>query len=52
MTATVYTVPAGAGLKEIAAALCKHKVHRVLVEEQGRLVGLISTLDILDALRA
>ncbi len=52
MTATVYTVPAGAGLKEIAATLCKHKVHRVLVEEQGRLVGLVSTLDILDALRA
>lgn len=52
MTATVYTVPGGAGLKEIATALCKHKVHRVLVEEQGRLVGLISTLDILDALRA
>jgi signal-transduction protein with cAMP-binding, CBS, and nucleotidyltransferase domain len=32
--------------------LCRHKVHRVLVEEQGRLVGLISTIDILDALRA
>jgi CBS domain-containing protein len=52
MTATVYTVPASAGLKEIADALCKHHVHRVLVEEGGRLVGLISTLDILDALRA
>jgi CBS domain-containing protein len=52
MTATVYTVPATAGLKEIATVLCKHKVHRVLVEEGGRLVGLISTIDILDALRA
>jgi CBS domain-containing protein len=52
MTATVYTVPAGAGLKEIAAVLCKHKVHRVLVEEKGRLIGILSTIDILDALRA
>lgn len=52
MTATVYTVGASAGLREIADVLCKHKVHRVLVEEQGRLVGLISTIDILDALRA
>lgn len=52
MTAQVFTVPAGAGLKEVADAMCKHKVHRVLVEEGGRLVGLVSTLDILEALRA
>jgi CBS domain-containing protein len=52
MTAQVFTVSAKAGLKEIADAMCDHKVHRVLVEEGGKLVGLISTLDILEALRA
>ena len=52
MTATVYTVPATAGLKEVAEAMCRHRVHRVLVQEEGRLEGLISTLDILEALRA
>ncbi len=52
MTAQIHTVPGGAGLKEIADAMCTHKVHRVLVEDQGRLLGLISTLDILEGLRA
>lgn len=52
MTAQIHTVPGTAGLKEIADAMCRHKVHRVLVEEDGRLLGLISTLDILEGLRA
>lgn len=52
MTAQIHTVPGAAGLKEIADAMCRHKVHRVLVEEEGRLLGLISTLDILEGLRA
>lgn len=52
MTGQIHTVPGSAGLKEIAEVMCKHKVHRVLVEEAGRLLGLISTLDILEALRA
>lgn len=52
MTGQIHTVPGAAGLKEIAEAMCKHKVHRVLVEDDGRLLGLISTLDILEALRA
>lgn len=52
MTAQVFSVPVEAGLKEIADVMCKHSVHRVLVTDGGRLLGLISTLDILDALRA
>jgi CBS domain-containing protein len=52
MSAQVFTVPATAGLKEIADSFCEHKIHRVLVEEDGKLVGLIGTLDILEALRA
>jgi CBS domain-containing protein len=52
MTADIYRVPVGAGLKSIADVMCKHHVHRVLVEDQGRLVGILSTLDVLEALRA
>lgn len=52
MTAQIFCVPAEAGLREIADVMCRHKVHRVLVADGARLLGLISTLDILDALRA
>lgn len=52
MTAEIYRVPVGAGLKEIADVMCNHHVHRVLVEDKGRLVGILSTLDVLEALRA
>jgi CBS domain-containing protein len=52
MTAQIFSVPAEAGLKEIADVMCRHKVHRVLVADGARLLGLVSTLDILDALRA
>lgn len=50
MTAQVYSVPVSAGLQEIAAVMAKHRIHRVLVAENGRHVGLISTMEILDAL--
>ena len=50
MTAQVYSVPSTAGLQEIAATMFDHKIHRVLVEEDGRHVGLISTLEILQSL--
>lgn len=52
MTAQVHAVPADAGLKEIASAMVSHKIHRVLVEDEGKHVGLIGTLEILDALSA
>ena len=52
MTAQVYAVNVDDGLKTIAAMMSKHRIHRVLVEEEGRHVGLISTMEILDALNA
>lgn len=52
MTSEVYSVPASASLKEIAAAMARHRVHRVLVEDEGRHVGLISTMEILECLSA
>jgi CBS domain-containing protein len=51
MAAQIFTVPASAGLKQMADTMCEHRVHRVLVEDDGKLVGLISTLDVLGALR-
>jgi CBS domain-containing protein len=52
MTAQVYGVQAGAGLREIAALMTKHRIHRVLVQENGKYLGLITTMEILEALGA
>ena len=52
MTAQIYSVPSTAGLKQIATAMVKYKVHRVLVQDNGNYVGLISTMEILDSLSA
>jgi signal-transduction protein with cAMP-binding, CBS, and nucleotidyltransferase domain len=32
--------------------MVKHRIHRVLVEDHGEILGLVSTLEILDALSA
>jgi CBS domain-containing protein len=50
MTAEVHWVPADADLGEIARTMVGHRIHRVLVRENERYVGLISTLDVLEAL--
>lgn len=50
MTAAVYTVGADAGLREIARKMVEMNIHRILVEDDGKTVGLISTMDILRAL--
>ncbi len=50
MSGDVFSVSAAAGLSDIAKMMVKHRVHRLLVEEGGKYVGLISTLEILDAL--
>lgn len=52
MTAQIFSVPVDAGLKDIAATMARHKVHRVLVKEDEKYVGIVSTLEILDALSA
>lgn len=50
MTAQVYTVAAEADLQEICRRMVKLNIHRILVEDHGKTVGLISTMDILKAL--
>lgn len=52
MTAQVHAVDVSAGLREIANAMTSHRIHRVLVQEDGKYVGLISTLEVLDVLSA
>ena len=50
MTAEVFAVNADADLREVCQKLVQLNIHRVLVEDQGRTVGLISTMDIVKAL--
>ena len=52
MTAEIYSVAVDAGLREIAVEMAKHRIHRVLVQQDGRYVGLISTMEIIDSLSA
>ena len=50
MTAQVFSVPADAGIQEIANMMTKHGIHRVLVKADGKHIGLISTMEIIEAL--
>ena len=50
MSGEVYSVGPEAGLQEIASKMVKHKVHRLLVQEDGKYIGLVSTMEILDSL--
>jgi CBS domain-containing protein len=52
MSDEVQSVPATAGLKEIASLMARRRIHRVLVEENGRYVGILTTIEILEALAA
>ena len=50
MTAKPITVSPDAPLEEAAELIAKHKHNRLPVVEDGRLVGVITRLDVLDAL--
>ena len=52
MTAEVYAVEVSDDLRTIAEKMHKHRIHRVLVQDHGKHVGLISTMEILAALSA
>ena len=52
MSGQIFSVAADAGLREIAGAMVAHKVHRLLVQEHGKYIGLVSTMEILDSLSA
>jgi CBS domain-containing protein len=51
MTQGVICVPAGATVEEAAAEMVRHHVHRVIVvDDQQRLVGIVSTMDVMRAI--
>lgn len=47
MTTGYLSVPSDAGVAEVARRLRENRVHRIWVEENGRLVGVVSTLDLM-----
>lgn len=50
MTPEVIWVPDGATLPSVAATMVERRIHRVLVEKEGAVVGIVSTLDVLRAI--
>jgi len=50
MTAAVHTIDANATLVEVARTMVELQIHRILVTEKRRTMGLISTMDILRAI--
>jgi CBS domain-containing protein len=52
MTPEVIWVPAGMKLPAVARVMLDRRIHRVLVERGGAVVGIISTLDLLRAFAA
>jgi CBS domain-containing protein len=50
MTSEVYWVPVGATVPRIARVMGRHGVHRLLVRDGRRFVGLVGTLELLEVL--
>jgi CBS domain-containing protein len=48
MTKQVIAVPREAPVADVARCLREHRIHRVWVEHNGRLCGVISTLDMME----
>lgn len=49
MTRAVFSVSPDTGVQEAASRMLEAEVHRALVLEEGRLVGVLTTLDVLRA---
>ena len=50
MTKSMLSVPHDASVGEVARRLREHKVHRIWVEDAGRLCGVISALDLMQVI--
>jgi CBS-domain-containing membrane protein len=50
MTPTVYTVAAETPVPELARAMISGRVHRLFVTRKGRIVGIVTSLDLLELL--
>jgi CBS domain-containing protein len=51
MTPMIFSVDATASVEEVADAMIRGRIHRLFVMEDGRLVGVISSLDLLSLIR-
>lgn len=51
MTPMVFTVPADASLNRIAEDMSRGRVHRLVVIEDDKVVGIVSALDLLKVIR-
>jgi len=49
MTAEIFSVDAEASVQQVAATMSENRVHRVLVQDGNKFVGIITTLEVLDA---
>jgi len=52
MTAEIYSVPSDASLQAVASAMSTNRVHRLLVQDGNKFVGIITTLEVLGAVAA
>lgn len=50
MNPEVYSVPEDATVSQVASTLLNHHIHRLLVIEEGRVLGIITTSDLLGLL--
>jgi CBS domain-containing protein len=50
MTPTCFTIPDDTPVSEIAKTMVAGRIHRLLVTRKGRVVGIVSTLDLLTLL--
>ncbi|MCK5145413.1 CBS domain-containing protein [bacterium] len=51
MTPLLFTVDENASVKQVADVMVKGRIHRLLVTKDNRLVGIISSLDLLEIVR-
>ena len=49
MTPEIYAIDADASISDIAAAMASHRVHRLLVQDGNKFVGIVTTLEVLEA---
>jgi len=49
MTPEIFAIDASATIPETAAAMSEHRVHRLLVQDGNKFVGIVTTLEVLDA---
>jgi CBS domain-containing protein len=50
MTPTVYTVPSETSIQKVARTMVAGRVHRLLVTKQEKVVGIVTSLDLLKVL--